>query len=93
MCLLENKGQFFEQEKADVGKPILYSTRKGKLHLYFSSSAITFRYDSIIPGEAEDETVGKKASLAKPTLPHNTNLCQLAGMALIPMYKYMPRKK
>lgn len=71
---IENKGQFFEEEKADVGKTILYSSRKGKIHLYFSSSALTFRYDSIIPGESlkenEDEDKGGKPGEANFTSQH-----------------------
>ncbi|HTB32137.1 MAG TPA: gliding motility-associated C-terminal domain-containing protein [Bacteroidia bacterium] len=44
---IENNGQFSDKEKTAVGKSIMYYTRKGKLHLYFSKHSITFRYDSV----------------------------------------------
>ena len=43
---IENKGQFCQEERADIGQKILYSTFKGKLHIYFLANGIKFRCDS-----------------------------------------------
>ncbi|MGP8215005.1 MAG: PKD domain-containing protein [Bacteroidia bacterium] len=43
---IENKGQFIDQVQKGVGQNILYYSHKGRLHLYFSATALTFEYDS-----------------------------------------------
>jgi len=59
---IENKGQFTEEEKLSVGEPILFYTRKGKIHLYFTKHSIVFRYDSIYKEQdkEEEQTVPNK---------------------------------
>jgi len=51
---IENKGQFIEQVQKGVGYPILYSSHKGKLDLFFSQTALTFEYDSAYIANDED---------------------------------------
>lgn len=53
---IENKGQFTKQELIGVGSPILYYSRSGLYQLYFTSSSLVFRYDSIVnKGDRKDK--------------------------------------
>jgi gliding motility-associated-like protein len=52
---IENKGQFTEEEKSAVGEPILFYSKKGKVHLYFTKHSIVFRYDSIYEEQDQEE--------------------------------------
>ena len=62
---IENKGQFAEKEKKDVGQPILYYSKKGKLHLYYTASSIVFRCDSLVPLDNDEERGGEKETKVK----------------------------
>jgi hypothetical protein len=52
---IENKGQFGKQEQSDVGEKIMYATKKGKLHFYFTQTTIVFRYDSAYQIKNDDD--------------------------------------
>ncbi len=52
---IENKGQFIEQVQKGVGQPILYSSLKGYIHIYFSPTALTFEYDSAYIADGDEK--------------------------------------
>ncbi len=51
---IENKGQFNEGVKKNVGDDILYYTKKGSVHIFFQSTAITFEHDIIYSTDEKD---------------------------------------
>jgi len=46
-CFIENKGQYPQQVIEGEKNPILYSTLKGKVHLFFTANSVVYRYDSL----------------------------------------------
>jgi len=52
---IENKGQFTEPIKKGVGEPILYSSHKGHIHIYFSQTTLTFEQDSAYIADTDAE--------------------------------------
>ena len=65
-CFIENKGQF--PQNAVAGKenlPVLYSTLKGKVHVYFTANSVVYLYDSLVAKEDDDNKLEKENKVVR----------------------------